>query len=352
MKIGDKVRFLNAVGGGVVTGFQGRDIAIVRDEDGFEVPTLAKECVVIETDNYNIAKKTVSAPTPSAEEVEPADRPITFKAKPVERRGADVMNLFLGFVPVNPKELSDTAFEAYLVNDSNYYVRFLILSQEGAACSVRHEGVAEPNTKIFLEEFRRDVLGELERLTVQTMAYKLDKPFLLKPALSISLRIDGTRFYKLHTFHPNDFFAEPALTVDIVRDDRPVRAAFVDADTLCEAITGKERGARNAVQPARLAKKQDKNAIIEVDLHASALLETTAGLQPKDILDYQLQVFRETMDERLREKGRRIVFIHGKGDGVLRAALLKELKAKYKSCSTQDASFREYGFGATMVTIR
>ena len=33
MKIGDKVRFLSEVGGGIVTGFQGKDIALVEDSD-------------------------------------------------------------------------------------------------------------------------------------------------------------------------------------------------------------------------------------------------------------------------------------------------------------------------------
>ena len=51
------------------------------------------------------------------------------------------------------------------------------------------------------------------------------------------------------------------------------------------------------------------------------------------------------------QKNRKIVFIHGKGEGVLRNALIKELKHKYKNCSYQDASFQEYGYGATMVTI-
>ena len=41
---------------------------------------------------------------------------------------------------------------------------------------------------------------------------------------------------------------------------------------------------------------------------------------------------------------RSIVFIHGKGDGVLRKAILQELKYKYKNYESQDASFREYGF--------
>ena len=34
MKIGDKVRFLSEVGGGIVKGFQGKDIVLVEDADG------------------------------------------------------------------------------------------------------------------------------------------------------------------------------------------------------------------------------------------------------------------------------------------------------------------------------
>ena len=39
MKIGDKVRFLSEVGGGIVTGFQGKDFVLVEDVyvDGKEI---------------------------------------------------------------------------------------------------------------------------------------------------------------------------------------------------------------------------------------------------------------------------------------------------------------------------
>ncbi|EJX07796.1 DNA mismatch repair protein [gut metagenome] len=57
------------------------------------------------------------------------------------------------------------------------------------------------------------------------------------------------------------------------------------------------------------------------------------------------------MNEHLKHKGRRIIFIHGKGDGVLRQAILRELRVHYPQSRYQDASFREYGYGATMVTI-
>lgn len=94
-----------------------------------------------------------------------------------------------------------------------------------------------------------------------------------------------------------------------------------------------------------------KDEIIEIDLHAHALLDSTDGLSPSEIKEYQMRLFRETMETFSKDKGRRIVFIHGNGDGVLRKSILTELKYSYKSCRYQDASFQQYGFGATMVTI-
>ena len=40
------------------------------------------------------------------------------------------------------------------------------------------------------------------------------------------------------------------------------------------------------------------------------------------------------------------------GEGVLRKAITDELSRHYPRCDYRDASFQEYGFGATMVTIK
>lgn len=70
------------------------------------------------------------------------------------------------------------------------------------------------------------------------------------------------------------------------------------------------------------------------------------------MLDFQMKKVREVMDANLRRVGQKIVFIHGKGEGVLRNEVLKLLKSQYKKCYVQDASFLDYGFGATQVTIK
>ena len=230
MKIGDRVRFLSEVGGGRVSGFQGKDIVLVEDEDGFDVPMRISEVVVIGEEDYdtrhiievrgkNSEVREMQDKQSEEEEIEPADRPITFRAKPEERKGGDKLSAYLAFVPMNVKELMQTRFESYLVNDSNYYLRYTLLSAEGTAYSVRATGEVEPNTKAYIEEFGREDLQGLEHLCIQMLAYKRDKYFLLKPPVNVPLRIDGVKFYKLHTFEENDFFEEPALIYTIIEND-------------------------------------------------------------------------------------------------------------------------------------
>ena len=228
MKIGDRVRFLSEVGGGRVSGFQGKDIVLVEDEDGFDVPMRITEVVVIGEEDYGTGhmvevkqrqQAQTAAPKVEEEELEPADRPITFRAKPEERKGGDKLSAYLAFVPMNVKELMQTRFESYLVSDSNYYLRYTLLSAEGTAYTVRATGEVEPNMKAFIEEFGREDLQGLEHLCIQMLAYKRDKHFLLKPPVNVPLRIDGVKFYKLHTFDENDFFEEPALIYTIIEND-------------------------------------------------------------------------------------------------------------------------------------
>lgn len=351
MKIGDKVRFLSEVGGGIVRGFQGKDVALVEGEDGFEIPMLIKECVVVQTDDYNIPLKSVKKPeVPVSEEEEvEEEKPITYRAP--EIRGNDILNVYLAYVPQDIKAISSTTFDAYLVNDSNYFIDYLYLSAEGKSWTLRSRGTVKPNMKMHLEEFEKSALNGMEHVAVQLLAYKDDRTFLLKNAVNTELRIDTVKFYKLHTFQQTDFFAEPALVYDIVRDDEEVKQVYVSADDIKDALLHKNT---QPDIPAKLQKKlhKVKNDIVEVDLHIHELLDDTTGLGNAEMLNYQLDVFRKTLDEYKNKKGQKIVFIHGKGDGVLRRAILDELKRKYKNYPSQDASFREYGFGATMVTIR
>lgn len=390
MKIGDKVRFLSESGGGVIAGFQGKNIVLVEDEDGFQIPTPINDVIQVIDDDYSTGKVvgstlpkptsvknalTSSAPDDEEEPIDddPSTKEISFRAPAEERKGGNLLSCYLAFVPMDMKDMTHTRFESYFVNDSNYYVRFTYLSAEGNSWKLKSSMEVEPNTKEFIEEFGKEDLNDLGHVAIQLLSYKRNKSFMLKPTIDVQFRIDAVKFYKLHTFQENDFFEVPALLYTIVENDKVTRPLVVDSKQLKEQMYQKEpkdqievtkadekkndtyvrryNDCKQTGNPFQLKHRGDDDIVV-VDLHAHELLDTTTGMSAIDILNFQLQKFRDTLQQYKDKKGQRIVFIHGKGEGVLRRALINDLNYRYKKYQYQDASFQEYGYGATQVTIR
>ena len=70
--------------------------------------------------------------------------------------------------------------------------------------------------------------------------------------------------------------------------------------------------------------KVSKNSVLTIDLHIEAIpggRNVPKGQQ----LQFQLETFRKVIRENISHKGRKITFIHGIGDGILKAAIRKEL---------------------------
>lgn len=354
MQKGDIVRYLNAVGGGRVVKIEG-NIAYV-DEDGFETPVLVKECVVV-TPAAMVPPEPAQARL-SADVPKIVNKPVEEPA-PEETEETDYGNkisMTLAFEPVDIKTLSTTTFDTYLVNDSNYYLYFTFSSRsrDDKQWTVRYAGMVEPNIQLLLGELLREDLPGIEMIAVQYVAFKRDAPFDMKPAVTAEYKLDPLKFLKLHCFKEHLYFDSPVIAVDIVKDDEVQRPVVVDAPRLEKQLNAKKRADMRPVKRPvrRKSNARDKGDILEVDLHIEELVDNTRGLSSADMLNLQIDEFRNVMDSNLKNHGKKIVFIHGKGEGVLRQALSKELNHRYKGHQVQDASFREYGYGATQVTIK
>ena len=66
------------------------------------------------------------------------------------------------------------------------------------------------------------------------------------------------------------------------------------------------------------------SGILSVDLHIEAIPGGTC-IPKGQQLQFQMDTFKRIIRENLSHKGRRICFIHGIGDGILKAAIRKEL---------------------------
>ena len=351
IKVGDRVRFLNAVGGGIVRSFQSKDIVLVEEDDGFETPMQVRECVLIESISRetNLPEIKVQTSTPA---------PIIIRQEPVEEEEYDYeadetpegenLTVFLAFVPQDIKVLQTTSYDAYLVNDSNYFLHYNIATISLEEAKSQHNGTIEPNTKFLFTSINKDQLNDWEKFSIQLLAFK-KKTYAPKPAIDIELKINPVKFYKLHSFTENDYFSRLALMIEVVKGDSIAYETSINPSELKDAMNQKMETPRRS----RIGKNpQPSTGILEIDLHITELLDTTAGMSNTEMLQYQLEKFNAVLAENKNKKGQKIVFIHGKGEGVLRTEILKQLKTKYSTYYVQDASFREYGFGATMVTIK
>lgn len=401
MNIGDKVRFLSETGGGKIAGFQGKNIVLVEDEDGFQIPFPINDVVAVGGEDNYTTSKLVSSKMDAAskqkgierdgrsiktllkdgqEDIDTSlndddkydtvddEKEISFRAPVEERKGGNMLSAYIAFVPMDINNVTSTRFEAYFVNDSNYYIQFSYMTAEGNSWNLKYHGEVEPNTKLYIEEFGREILNDMDHIAVQFISYKREKGFILKPCVDVQIRIDPVKFYKLHTFQDTQFFETPALLYNLIVDDVPARPFVVDPKALKrEMFAGSDTDKKESQEhignymrryedgkngKAFKIKHRGDDDIVVIDLHADELLDTTAGMTTSDILNYQMKKFRDTLTEYASKKGQKIVFIHGKGEGVLRTSIINDLHYRYKKYSYQDASFQEYGYGATQVTIR
>lgn len=397
-KIGDTVRFLNATGGGRITRIEGK-VAYV-EEDGFETPVMLNEVVVVlpagheakaaagakmfdqaafdagRDDTTRPLEKSSGTKAGSAPEAKAAFEGSVLPPAPETDHG-ERLNLVLAFEPSNVKNLPSATFNAVLVNDSNYNLLFTLSRRrdEERGWTVVYSGEVAANEIIDLARLTHENIGDFERIAFQGVAYKRGKEFGLKPPIGVNRRLDLTKFHKLHCFRPGIYFDTPVLELPLVTDDRFHSQVEVDAGEFATAMGGRRPSERSdsADEAAGMAKaladkfrvdthRRKKNPspqdnptkvlpLIEVDLHIGELLDSVAGMDNSAILQRQLREVRDVMSAHSRRTGQKVVFIHGKGEGVLRRAVLDLLRKEYPKAELQDASFAEYGFGATLVTI-
>jgi hypothetical protein len=90
---------------------------------------------------------------------------------------------------------------------------------------------------------------------------------------------------------------------------------------------------------------------MEVDLHLHALVDSQAGLSPSVMLELQIAHFERMLQIGIRQRTKKLVFIHGIGQGVLRHQIWSRVEQYYPDCSCRSADPRKYGSGATEVWV-
>jgi dsDNA-specific endonuclease/ATPase MutS2 len=118
-----------------------------------------------------------------------------------------------------------------------------------------------------------------------------------------------------------------------------------------EAISNSIKQKDTAPKPK--VQKELKLDTEEIDLHIEELVDNHQNLSNGEIIQLQIARFETALEGGIRSNStKKMIFIHGLGNGKLKFEVKKILDTKYSKLKYQDASFKEYGYGATLVYIR
>ena len=349
LKIGDKVRFLNEVGGGRITSVINNDMVNVETDDGFEVPTLINNLIVVNPTNVyesGRTRNTVVQPKTAAPVEKKATKPVApwFSDKN-QITGRDDLQFLFVLVPEVPANPPMGNISMYLVNNCNDTLLFRFAQKSKYAYDTVAAGSLSPNSKYYLGLIKPEMVSDLPVFCFQWVNFR-KKSKELETLNQKEITLSAVKFYKPNSFVVTRLFKVPVMMVQL--NENPLKAEL-------EKLSSKDF--QQAAEQKVPTKKEQvillpNSELVEVDLHIHELLDNFNNLTNTEMLTVQMNKFHEELAKAIKSDVKKIVFIHGVGNGTLKNELRRELKLKYSKYYTQDASFREYGYGATMVILR
>lgn len=332
MKIqpGDKVRFLDDVGGGIVKYLSGKEIAMVETEEGFEIPVNIKKLVKISETPENVIRQNPQTVKTAVEKAEKTS-PQAFDQNISE-------TIYLGIVPVNPFSIALSDFYVYLVNDTSWHMMFIMSEEQPDNMHLMASKIMEPLTKMKIATLTQSQISKAI-FRISLLFFK-KAPYPYQPPAEACLDLRQYTFYKQKIFQENDFLESPAVLISVYSQKIENPNEF---DLKTKDLTD---------HPEEKKKTPKFPEIEEVDLHIENLVENPGSLTPAEILKIQMARFTTALEGAILARQKRIIFIHGIGNGRLKFEIRKTLDENYSHLRYQDASYQEYGFGATMVILR
>ncbi len=316
--IGDVVRPLNETGEGTVTGFRKDGTVLVTLQDGFEIPFLPKQIVLI---RRNAEEKVSTNPVISAQ---------------VKSLPTDSVHLL---VSSEAALRNEAQLGLHLANSFKDSVYVTLHGIEGKMHRMISNAVVGAKQVAKLTAMPMKDLIAFDRLFLQV---------LFLPTTSETIPAPQSAVIR----HQIPALADPASWT--MQEAIAARGLHFK---VCGGNSQPEEKKKTEPSPkTQLAAQREefllseRDGYHEIDLHIEELIEDTAGMDNAAIIQHQLRVFGKCIDEARTRRLWKFVAIHGVGKGVLRDAVRNRIKDE--GLQFQDASYQRYGYGATEVLMR
>ncbi len=341
LKIGDKVRFLDEKGEGIVSGIVNSKTVNVRIKEGFDIPYPIIQLISIEPSKPVEPKKEAIAEETIKEFI--PETIALFPTKSTFSKG-----VYLLFIPEGNESSLESPLQMALFNYTDHDLLYTLSIKRDKGYATISTGDIAAGKNNFILLISRSELERFINLKIDLIYYSNAVHEAIDP-ISELIRINPVRFYKENNYVKTPFTSKRAFIVNVAKqgDDSNWDSVEFDPKQLAHAMKQK-----HSSTPTKLSKPHQLNdPELEVDLHIEELIDNHSGMNNAQILDCQLKHVKRELESAIDDNVKKITFIHGVGIGRLKHEIHLLLKS-YPKIRFYDAPYSKYGFGATEVALR
>ena len=215
-KTGDKVKFLNDIGGGVVQKIISPTMVSVTNQDGFDIPVLISEIIFAESNdpvekvfNQNFESSVVQEQAI----IENEDKHRSVKLQQFSSLHKNVFGIYLGYVPQDQVWLLKDAVDLYLINYTDFEIVYnLAMEEEDGTFSGIDYSSVEPFSKIHIATIDRNELEKWLKGYVQILFFKESDSHIRLP-LHAPFLVKLQQFLEKESYTTTNFLAEKGIFV-------------------------------------------------------------------------------------------------------------------------------------------
>ena len=353
-QIGDKVNFLNSTGGGTVKRIIDTRMVEVTIEDGFDIPVLMSDLVLDYRSQQDRRQQVVDNAQKEIQQKQIIEeKEIDDARKSSLRRfgrNAEEEGLYLAFVPQDQQWLLTGLLDVVLVNNTPADALYSFnIREEGKYISVDYGSIA-PHSKVVIESISREDIEYWCEGYIQVILSQEEADFIYRP-LHAPFSFRSSRFFKDGSYVESGVLGEKALMIKLT-SLLALKETETDLAKMMKDGDKKTVAAQKLVkEKAAIDRHQTAPGEAIVDLHIGELVDNILGMSSNDMFRTQMNYFKKMLESAITNEYDKVTFIHGVGNGVLKNAIIEELK-HYDNTSNRMASIVKFGVGAIDVMIK
>ena len=324
---------------GVVVRFLTGNRVEIEIEDGFRIPVMQSELVVVspmEAERFNPSGQ--AADTRDAYAPQRTAMPLgTSSGLNASGQILSNVGLYLAYVPQNDRDVA-----LHIVNNTDWDILLTVTEERDSKTRGLQSATLKAKTQVKLNElYLTERFEQWPTLLFQAIYFRPGAGQPPRVPLVKRLKPRAQSFFKSKQNVP--VLSLPGHLFQL--DDESSNASM---NTPAEAI-----------RAALLEPKSEQGTILVdkpdavVDLHIEKLMPAgQAGKSPGDLVDIQLRAFEKSLENAIASGMADITFIHGVGTGKLRQELHRHLSRHPNVRFFEDAQKQKFGYGATKVTFK